>query len=354
MKLRLHLLLVAAIIFVFSAAGWGMSVEHMGVKPLWRAAVISDTQTDQREWMVALFNQLRDAEPDMVLHTGDTHFDWSGAFALRALACLLRSKPGSLEFHLTPGNHDMDGGLVKSHLRRAAIEGLFRSDRGITFKGPEYALKRVSAFVPNPILPAWNPEIADHPAWQVGMTTRVLKKEYPDVVGSRYVFKRGGIRFIVCDWDYSKDQAEWVRDIITRPDDSSVTVMLHHYHSVGTISRYFKGLKGQHNVKLVLTGHDHSYDYEVKDGITYVRQAGIAQHEGDCDSLILNVYKDYLRLDRYVIPGDMTFPAVLGPEPIWICEGDFSEYERPAPRRSRVAYVGDSAIENEVFYQQPK
>jgi len=197
MKRRSHCLLVAAIIFVFSAAGWGMSVEHMGVKPLWRAAVISDTQTDQREWMVALFNQLRDAEPDMVLHIGDTHFDWSGAFALRALACLLRSKPGGLEFHLAPGNHDMDGGLVKSHLRRAAIEGLFRSDRGITFKGPEYALKRVSAFVPNPILPAWNPEIADHPAWQVGMTTRVLKKEYPDVVGSRSVFKGGWIRVFV-------------------------------------------------------------------------------------------------------------------------------------------------------------
>jgi len=248
----------------------------------------------------------------------------------------------------------MSGGLVKSHLRRTAIEGLFRTDRGITFKGSEHALKRVAEFVPNPILPAWNPEIADHPAWQVGMTSKVLKKNYPDVEGSRYVFKRGGIRFIVCDWDYSKDQSEWIRDIITRPDDSSVTVVLHHYHSVSKISRYFKGLEGKHNVKLVLTGHDHSYDYEVRDGITYVRQAGLAHHGRDCDSLILNVYEDYLRLDRYVIPSNVTFPAVLGPEPIWICEGKFSEYERPEHPTPRQAFVGDVAVESDVFYQQPK
>src|SRR3990172_10240440 len=295
MRLRSSHLVVGAIVLVFSLAGGGMSVDHMGTEPLWKGGVIWDTQTPQREWMVALFNQLGDAEPDMVLHTGDTHFDWSGAFALRALACLLRSKPGGLEFHLAPGNHDMDGGLLKSHLRRAAIEGLFRTDRGITFKGPDYALERVSEFILNPILPAWNPEVADHPAWQVGMTTRALKKDYPDVLGSRYVFKRGGIRFIVCDWDYSKEQAEWIRDIITRPDDSSATVVLRHYHNVSQVSRYFKGLEGRHNVKLVLMGHDHSYDYEVRDGITYVRQAGIANHEGECDFQILGVHGDFLR-----------------------------------------------------------
>src|SRR3990172_4278561 len=136
MRLRSSHLVVGAIVLVFSLAGWGMSVEHMGTEPLWKAAVISDTQTSQREWMVALFNQLRDAEPDMVLHTGDTHFDWSGAFALRALACLLRSKPGGLEFHLAPGNHDMDGGLLKSHLRPGPIGGLFPTPRGVTFQGP--------------------------------------------------------------------------------------------------------------------------------------------------------------------------------------------------------------------------
>ncbi|MHC4743183.1 MAG: metallophosphoesterase family protein [Planctomycetota bacterium] len=346
--------LIVGIIMVFSSAAWGMSVEHMGTEPLWKAAVISDTQTSEREWMVSLFNQLRDAEPDMVLHTGDTHFDWSGAFALRALACLLRSKPGGLEFHLAPGNHDMSRGLVKPHLRRAAIEGLFRSDKGITFKGPEYALERVSAFVPNPILPAWNPEIAEHPAWQVGMTTSLLKKQAPDVKGSRYVFKRGGIRFIVCDWNYTKEQAEWVRQILTKPDDSSVSIMLHHYHSVSKLSRYFKGLEGRHNVKLVLVGHDHTYDYEVKDGITYVRQGGMAHHTRDSDSLILNVYEDYLRLDRYVIPRNVKFPIVLGPEPIWICEGEFSEYERPVRKRHKVAYVGGSAVSSEVVYEQSK
>jgi len=354
MKRRSYCLLIIGMVLACSLTGWGMSVEHMGTEPLWKAAVISDTQTSKREWMVALFNQLRDAEPDMVLHTGDTHFDWSGAFALRALACLLRSQPGGLEFHLAPGNHDMKGGLIKSHLRQAAVEGLFRTDRGITFKGPEYALKRVAAFVPNPILPAWNAEVTDHPAWQVGMTRKVLKNEYPDVEGSRYVFKRGGIRFIVCNWDYIKEQGEWIREIITRPDDSSVTIVLHHYHSVSKLSRYFQGLEGKHNVKLVLTGHDHSYDYEVRDGITYVRQAGIAHHERNCDSLILNVYEDYLRLDRYLIPGNVTYPAVLGPEPIWICEGKFGEYERPERRKRRLAYIGDVAVEPDVFYEQAK
>jgi len=347
-------MLASAIVLTFGLVGWGMSIEHMGTEPMWKAAVISDTQTGRREWLISLFNQLLDAEPDMVLHTGDTHFDWSEGFTLRALACLLRSKPGGLEFHLAPGNHDMDGMLIESHLRRAAIEGLFRTDRGITFKGADYALDRVSDFVPNPILPPWNPEVADHPAWQVGVTSRILKKEYPDVLGSRYVFKRGGIRFIVCDWDYSKEQSEWIRDIITRPDDSTATVVLHHYHNVGQVSRYFKGLEGRHNVKLVLMGHEHSYDYEVRDGITYVRLAGFAHHGGECDALILNVYEDYLRLDRYSIPGDVIYPAVLGPEPIWICQGRFGEYERPKTAKRSWAYIGDAAVENDNRYEQAK
>ncbi|MBN2269827.1 MAG: metallophosphoesterase [Sedimentisphaerales bacterium] len=351
---RSSLLMVLAIVLAPMLAGWGMSVEHMGTEPLWKAAVISDTQTGQKEWLISIFNQLLDAEPDMVLHVGDTHFDWSDGFTIRALACLLRSKPGGLEFHLAPGNHDMDGDLLESHLRRAAIEGLFRTDRGITFKGSDYALKRVSEFVPNPILPPWNPEILDHPAWQGDITKKMLKKEYPDVLGCRYVFKRGGIRFIVCDWDYSREQTEWIRDIITRPDDSSVSIVLHHYHNVGQVSRYFKGLEGRHNVKLVLMGHDHSYDYEVRDGITYVRLAGIAHHERECDSLILNVYEDYLRLDRYVIPESVTFPAVLGPEPIWICPGRFAKYERPETAKRSWAYIGDTPVEKDVFYEQAK
>ena len=354
MRCRWHFLFVAAIILGGSLTAWPMGFEKLGTEPLWKVAVISDTQSGEHAWILSLFNQLTEVEPDMVIHTGDTHFDWSGAFVIRALSCLLRSRPGGIEFHLAPGNHDMSGGLVKSHLRRAAIEGLFRSDRGITFKGREYALARVSAFVPNPILPAWNSEIADHPAWQVDATAKKVKKEYPDVGGSRYVFKRGGIRFIICDWDYSKEQAEWIRDIITRPDDSSITILFHHYHSVSKLSRYFKGLEGQHNVKLVLSGHDHNYDYEVKDQITYVTQGGMAHHSRDCDSMVLNVYEDYMRLDRYLIPGNASFPVVLGPEPIWICEGEFSEYQRPVRRKRSVVYMGDSAVEKEVFYEQAK
>ena len=354
MKRHLAHLVIASIILSCSANAFAAAGDQVSIEPLWSAAVISDTQTDQHEWLLSLLERIREAGPDMVIHTGDTQFERSDGFAIRALACLLRSRPGGMEFHLAPGNHDMRGGLIKSSLRRAATEGLYRYDRGVTFKGQEYALARVAAYIPNPVMPAWNPEIISHPAWQVGATVKLLKREVPSVSGSRYVFKRGRIRFIVCDWDYSKEQSEWIRDVITRPDDSSVSIVLHHYHSVSKLSRYFKGLEGKHNVKLVLMGHDHSYDYEVRDGITYIRQAGIAHHRRDCDSLMLNVYKDHLRLDRYLIPNNVSYPAVLGPEPIWVCEGQFSEYERPRLPRRGLAYVEDSGVEQRVFYEQSK
>jgi len=300
-------------------------------------------------------NSIIDAGPDMVIHTGDTCFEDSGGFGMRALACLLRSGPGGLEFHLAPGNHDMAGGVIKAYLRRAATQGLFRCERGITFKGREYAMARAAVYIPNPVLPAWNAEIVNHPAWQVGATAKLLKMD-PSVSGSRYVFKRGGIRFIVCDWEYSKEQCEWVRDVITRPDDdSSVSILLHHDHQVSKLRRYFEGLEGKHNVKLVLSGHDHRYHYEVSDGITYITQAGMARSGRDCDAMMLCVYKNHLRLDRYLIPEDVSYPTVLGPEPIWVCEGEFSEYKRPElPVIRRPVYVQNSAVDPDVFHEQPK
>ncbi|MBN2136708.1 MAG: metallophosphoesterase [Sedimentisphaerales bacterium] len=341
-----HRHIVSAIVFAVVLAGLSVpvsaNVEKIGAKPLWSTAFVADTQSSEREYMLALFNKLQDEEPDMVIHLGDTHFEWSSAFTIRALSCLLRSKPGGLEFHLAPGNHDMRSGLIKSHLRRAATEGLYRSDKGITFKGEEYALARVAAFVPNPVIPIWNSDIVDHPAWQPKMTARRLKKEAPDVEGSRYVFKRGGIRFVVCDWNYSKNQAEWIREVITTPDDSSVTILLHHYHKVSTLAKYFKGIEGKHNVKLVLSGHDHRYNYEVRDGITYITQSGIARSSRDCDTFLLNVYNDHLRIDRYLIPKKTAYPAILGPEPIWMCPGKFTEYKKPLTAASS-QYVRDPA-----------
>ena len=70
--------------------------------------------------------------------------------------------------------------------------------------------------------------------------------------------------------------------------------------------------------------------------------------------MMLRVYKDYLRLDRYIIPKGSSEAIVYGPEPIWMCEGQFSEYERPELPRRRPGYVKNSGLERGVFYERSK
>jgi len=300
------------------------------IAPLWKVGIITDTQTSKREWTNALLASIKSQKPQMLIHTGDTDFLWSDMFTLRAIGRLCSSSEG-IEFHLAPGNHDMAGGRLREHLRQAATEGIFRLDKLPTFAAQHYLSSRVLNYVPGPVWAAWNPNVLHHPAWQIerraGLFTGGVSAD-----SCRYVFKRGGIRFIVCDWSYSDEQRRWIRGLITRPDDSSVTIVLHHAHYLNKLSRYFEALQGRHNVKLVLSGHDHRYHHVKLDGITYITGAGIARADRECDAMILSVYRHSLRLERYIIPKGSRRPTVVGPMPIWTCRGNFTEYIKPAPQ----------------------
>jgi hypothetical protein len=183
--------------------------------------------------------------------------------------------------------------------------------------------------VSGPLWPIWNPEIINHPAWQTTANKKPAHSQHPDPP-YHYTFKRGGIRFIVCDAYYTQEQKEWIRNLIVQPDDSSVSIVLQHKHEVNDLAKYFDGLKGHHNVKLVLSGDHHHYCYEQRDGITYITAAGIyAGHHGDCDAMTLWVYKDHLRLDRYMLSKGLPMNPIQGLTTIWTCEGKFHEYKRP-------------------------
>ncbi|MBN2272422.1 MAG: metallophosphoesterase, partial [Sedimentisphaerales bacterium] len=337
MKGRLHNLSIIVIAALFGFRAFGSGVQ-LSIEPLWSVGIIADTQTWDRDCIEGLLGRLKAEHPNMVIHLGDTNFEWSNQFVLKAVADLVDGENGPIEFHLAPGNHDMRGGSLKEGLRQAATQGVFRLDKGPTFAGRGYLHSGVAAYVPDPLMPVWNPEIVNHPAWQTDLNVRfaVLGGQSEHL---RYVFKRGGIRFIVCDWSYSDEQREWLRDIITRPDDSSVSIVLHHEHKIDKLSRYFEGLDGRHNVKLVLSGHDHRYYHEKQGAITYITSAGIARSERGCDGMILRVYRNYLRLDRYVLDKGATAGLVLGPEPIWMCTGNFGQYHRPELPRRAPAYV---------------
>jgi len=290
--------------------------------PLWSAAWITDTQTAECDWITALIERLKADKPKLVLHTGDTRFEWANRCAWRDVLSLLRVETPPIEFHLAPGNHDLEHGVLKPHLRRAASRGIYRLDTGRKAPGQGYYHDRVTKDVSGPAWPVWNPQVARHPAWQ------------PQAKGGpyRYVFKRGGIRFIVCDCYYTDEQRDWIRKLIVQPDDSSVTIILHHKHEVDDLAKYVEGLEGQHNVKLILSGDHHHFGIEQRYGVTFITAAGMANgHFQESDAMTLWVYKDHLRLDRYVLPKGLPRPPVQGPVTIWTCGGNFSEYRRPVP-----------------------
>jgi predicted phosphodiesterase len=298
-------------------------------KPLWNIAWITDTQTPDCEWITTLLARLSANKPKIVIHTGDARFEWANRCAWKDAVDLQRVETPPIEFHLAPGNHDLQHGLLKYHLRKAATQGIYRLDTGLKAQGPGYYHSRVPENVTGPLWPVWNPEVVNHPAWQITANKKPAHWQHPDPP-YHYVFKRGGIRFIVCDAFYTNEQKEWIRDFIVQPDDSSVSIVLHHKHEVDDLARYFDGLKGRHNVKLVLSGDHHQYCYEQRDGITYITAAGIYPGQyGDCDAMTLWVYKDHLRLDRYLLPKGLPMKPIQGPTTIWTCEGDFREYQRP-------------------------
>lgn len=342
MKVRLAFTAAAASVMICSfsvcAGGGGPAID---IGPLWKVAVITDTQTRDCERTSALIGRLKEERPKMVVHTGDVHFDWGDRCTLKAVVDLLRIESGGLEFHLAPGNHDVSGGVLKLHLRAAATRGVYDLGPALAGEGASRGYHRASRYASGVEWPMWNAEVVDHPGWQVGVNGGLARWRRPNIP-CRYVFKRGGIRFIVCDPFYSKDQHEWLAAILSRRDDSSVTIMLHHAHNVDRMSKYFEGLEGRHNVRLVLSGHDHRYRHEVRDGITYITGAGIA-NGGECDVMILRVHRRYLRLDRYIVDGDGAMRGVRGPEPIWMCEGRFSGYRRPEFPRGVYRQLGNLA-----------
>lgn len=353
MKSCLHRLSIPAIVVIWSFGAHGASA--LNVEPLWSVGIITDTQTSDKAYLTSLLERIKGEQPEMVVHIGDTYFDWSNQFVLRTVADMLEGTPGVAEFHLAPGNHDMKNGELKAYLRSAATRGVFRLDTGPTFAGNNYLHSRVAAYVPDPLIRVWNPEIVNHPAWQPDPKPKYAAMGF-DSRSNRYVFKRGGIRFIICDWDYSEAQKQWIRDIITRPDDSSATIVFHHYHKPAKLAGYFEGLEGRHNVKLVLSGHDHRYNHTKEGGITYITAAGIARSGRDCDAMVLRVHSNYLRLDRYIIPKGSPGAIVSRTAPIWTCSGSFGLYQKPElPRRKPVYVKSTTTVPGPgVFYSSEK
>jgi len=327
------------VVLVYSLAAYGGGGVGVGIKPLWSVAIITDTQTADDEWIYALVDKLKEERPEIVIHIGDTYFDHADSCAFEAVQDLVCTERGSVEFHLAPGNHDLRGGALKREIRWAATGGSYVLKAGLRTAVQDFGHPWGRDYSRSRQWPAWNPDVVDHAGWQ-GEAGGILAGSGGETT-CRYVFKRGGIRFIVCDPYYSREQKEWLRGVITGADDSSVSIVLHHTHYVGKLRKYFEWLGGWHNVRLVLSGHDHHYHHEEHGGISYITGAGIAKgRRGECDAMILRVYRDYLRLDRYIIPRGLSRPEVTGPEPIWMCRGNFTEYWRPEwPRRRFVMHT---------------
>jgi hypothetical protein len=324
---RLDVRLRAASVVLWLTAAAGV---RAGGEPLWNGAWLTDTQTPACEWIDALAAAVQANRPAIVLHTGDTRFEWANRCAWDAVMRMFRSENPPHEFHLAPGNHDLRNGVLKVHLRRAATLGRYRLDTGRKLAGRGYYHNRVTEEAFGPLWPRWNPCVVSHPAWQVTANERPEDWRVP-VIPYRYVFTRGGIRFIVCDCFPTEDQVQWVRELITKPDQASVTVLIQHKHEVDALAEYFDGIEGRHTVKLVLTGDHHNYQREERHGVTFITGAGLAKGpEGENDAMTLWVYRDRLRLDRYVLPPGGTLPAVRGPTAIWSAEGTFAAYDPPA------------------------
>lgn len=277
-------------------------------KPLWNAAWLTDTQSSEPAYIARLVDAISTDHPKIVLHTGDANFHRANEGAWREVLRLQRAENPPAEFHLARGNHD-GWGAFEPFLLKAATRGVY----------PVSGMLGLVKDVSGPDWPLWNPEVLSQQSWQPGG-----REPY------RYVFKRGGIRFIVLDCYVTDAQTAWVRDFIVKPDDSSVTIIVQHDCSFRRLAKYVEGLDGRHNVKAVLVGHDHNFKRREMHGVTFIEGAGIfwgRLHEND--AMVLRVYCDHLQMDRYVLPAGSPPDNVQAPQPIWTCSGQFSEYQRP-------------------------
>jgi arylsulfatase A len=291
--------------------------------PLWTFAWLTDTQTPECDWIAALVDRVMSDKPRMVVHTGDTNFGWANTCAMAQFLRLMRSETPSVELHVAPGNHDGSGNL-KAFLQRAASRGIY----------PVEAADGHLEHMAGPQWPVWNPEIVDNPHWQFGG-----KPPF------RYVFKRGGIRFIVCDCYFTDEQRDWVRNLIVQPDDSPVTIILQHENNVEQLARYVEGLEGKHNVRLVMSGHGHTFTKQERHGVTFIQSEGMFfGHYKESDAMTMRVYGDRLQLDRYVLPPGEPRAVVQGPSTIWTCSGKFAKYQRPSMPTTRPAPAAETHV----------
>jgi len=301
-----------------------------GDEPLWNAVWLTDTECHWQgcgDKMPPLLNKVAANKPKMVIHTGDTSFEWANRGSWKEVLDLLRIETPPIEFHLAPGNHDDEPSrAVRPWLAKAASRGIYPIDTGEKVPGKGYYKDRKIEEVSGPQWPIWNPEVAVHPNWQ------------PDGgFPGRYVFKRGNIRFIVLDFYHRESWRKWLAGYIREPDDSSATIILQHKDR-----DHFPGHDdGPHNVRLVLSGHLQGFKRSGDGETAYIRTAGIGNRDGENDAMTLWVYKNHLRLDRYFIPAGSKTNAVEGPVTVWTCKGEFSEYRRPGRHVERV--TGPSA-----------
>jgi hypothetical protein len=320
LRFRGRIRLAPASLILFTLLVGPVAAGEKGGDPLWCFVWITDTECHlmgHGEYLVPLIDAVKLHKPKMVLHTGDTEFEWANRGSWKDILAWYRSAEPPFEFHLSPGNHDDEPTLaLKPWISKAATRGIYPIDTGERAEGKGYYKDRVVEEVFIPEWPEWNPEILANPNWQ------------PDG-GSpyRYVFRRGGIRFIIRDQFWREEHREWLRDEISRPDDSSVSIILQH-----KTRHYFPGEEDfPHNVKLVLSGHHEGYKlHEGEGGVTFITGAGIANGpDNESDAMVVWVYPDHLRMDRYVIPPGEPMKPVEGSYTIWTCEGAFSGYERP-------------------------
>jgi hypothetical protein len=327
MKKLLVCLLLAMLLL---ASAWAVAAAQAAGdadQPLWNFAWITDTECYWQgcsEYMMPLLNAVGANKPKMLIHTGDTSFEWADRGSWNDVLTLIRSQTPPIEFHLAPGNHDDEPSLaLRPWLSKAATQGIYTLDTGEVVRDKGYYKDRETKEVSGPEWPIWNPEVAANPHWQPD-------GGYP----YHYVFQRGGIRFIVCDETFRGDYQEWLKDVLSHPDGSSVSIIL--VHKPGR-EYPFDEVK-DNNVKLILMGHHEGYKMQAGD-ITQVTGAGIANGpRGESDAFTLWVYKDHLRLNRYVIPpGGKQMPPVEGPVTVWTCTGSFSDYQRPATPKPKPA-----------------
>jgi predicted MPP superfamily phosphohydrolase len=319
-----RLIFVACVVALLLIGWCGVSFAQAAAAeeaPLWNLAWITDTECywmGDGDYLMPLLEAVGANHPKMLLHTGDTSFEWANSGSWEDVLTLIRSQTPPIEFHLAPGNHDDEpNGALKPWLLRAASKGIYTLDTGEKVADKGYYKDHKTELVSGPEWPIWNPEVAADPHWQPD-------GDYP----YHYVFERGGIRFIVCDYDWRDGYEDWLREVLSQRDDSSVTIAM--VHNPGR-QFPFDEVEGGHNVKLVLQGHHEGYK-EYKNGdVTRITGAGIANGpDGESDAFTLWVYKDHLRLDRYVIPpGGRSVKPVENPVTVWTCEGSFSEYQRP-------------------------